>query len=62
MPRLEADDWIMIVCGVIFIVLVVIGQIAGALAFGEDIWMVEPDKLTLGLKVWRLTASNWTAG
>ncbi|KAF4893984.1 hypothetical protein CGCF415_v005022 [Colletotrichum fructicola] len=51
MPRLEADDWIMIVCGVIFIVLVVIGQIAGALAFGEDIWMVEPDKLTLGLKL-----------
>ncbi|KAF3796970.1 hypothetical protein GCG54_00005385 [Colletotrichum gloeosporioides] len=51
MPRLEADDWIMIVCGVIFIVLVVIGQIAGAIAFGEDIWMVEPDKLTLGLKL-----------
>ncbi|KAH0423208.1 CFEM domain-containing protein [Colletotrichum camelliae] len=51
MPRLEADDWIMIVCGIIFTVLVVIGQIAGAMAFGEDIWMVELDKLTLGLKL-----------
>lgn len=27
---------------------------AGHVAFGEDIWMVDPDELTLGLKVRRI--------
>ncbi|KAJ3950398.1 uncharacterized protein N0V96_001543 [Colletotrichum fioriniae] len=50
MHRFEADDWIMMFCGAMFVVFVVVGQLAGHVAFGEDIWMVDPDELTLGLK------------
>ncbi|KAF6802900.1 CFEM domain-containing protein [Colletotrichum sojae] len=51
MHRFATDDWIMLVCGLLFAVFVVLGQVAGAIAFGEDIWMVSADELTLGLKV-----------
>ncbi|KAF6820310.1 CFEM domain-containing protein [Colletotrichum plurivorum] len=51
MHRFATDDWIMLVCGLLFAVFVVLGQLAGAIAFGEDIWMVSADELTLGLKV-----------
>ncbi|WDK10042.1 CFEM domain-containing protein [Colletotrichum graminicola] len=49
--RIETDDWIVAFCALVFIVFVVFGQLAGWVAFGEDIWMVKPDKLTFGLKV-----------
>ncbi|OHE97032.1 CFEM domain-containing protein [Colletotrichum orchidophilum] len=61
MHRFEADDWIMMFCGVIFTVFVVLGQLAGAVAFGEDIWMVQPDELTLGLKLFFVDESFYLA-
>ncbi|OLN87244.1 hypothetical protein CCHL11_03665 [Colletotrichum chlorophyti] len=57
MHRFEADDCIMIFCGLIFPVFVVLGQLAGVLAFGEDIWMVKPDELTFGLKIFYIDES-----
>ncbi|KAF6823495.1 CFEM domain-containing protein [Colletotrichum musicola] len=57
MHRFATDDWIMLVCGVLFAVFVVLGQLAGAIAFGEDIWMVSADELTLGLKIFFIDES-----
>ncbi|KAK1633460.1 CFEM domain-containing protein [Colletotrichum phormii] len=61
MHRFEADDWIMMFCGAMFVVFVVVGQLAGHVAFGEDIWMVEPDELTLGLKLFFIDESFYLA-
>ncbi|OHW92654.1 CFEM domain-containing protein-like protein [Colletotrichum incanum] len=47
----------MIFCGLIFIVFVALGQLAGWVAFGEDIWMVQPDELTFGLKIFFIDES-----
>ncbi|TDZ30726.1 hypothetical protein C8035_v002322 [Colletotrichum spinosum] len=57
MHHFETDDWIMIVCGIMFIPFVVLGQLVGAVAFGEDIWMVKPEELTFGLKVFYVDES-----
>ncbi|KAJ0302173.1 hypothetical protein COL516b_007224 [Colletotrichum fioriniae] len=61
MHRFEADDWIMMFCGAMFVVFVVVGQLAGHVAFGEDIWMVDPDELTLGLKLFFIDESMYLA-
>ncbi|KAK1499259.1 CFEM domain-containing protein [Colletotrichum tamarilloi] len=61
MHRFEADDWIMMFCGAMFVVFVVVGQLAGHVAFGEDVWMVEPDELTLGLKLFFIDESMYLA-
>ncbi|KZL66413.1 CFEM domain-containing protein [Colletotrichum tofieldiae] len=55
--RFETDDWIMIFCVLIFIVFVTLGKLAGWVAFGEDIWMVKPDALTFGLKIFFIDES-----
>ncbi|KAK2063176.1 CFEM domain-containing protein [Colletotrichum caudatum] len=55
--RIETDDWIVTFCALVFIVFVTFGQLAGLVAFGEDIWMVEPDKLTFGLKIFFIDES-----
>ncbi|KAK2022088.1 CFEM domain-containing protein [Colletotrichum zoysiae] len=55
--RIETDDWIVTFCALVFIVFVTFGQLAGWVAFGEDIWMVEPDKLTFGLKIFFIDES-----
>ncbi|KAL0941194.1 CFEM domain-containing protein [Colletotrichum truncatum] len=51
MHHFAPDDWIMIVCGIMFAPFIVLGQLAGSVAFGEDIWMVQPYELTTGLKL-----------
>ncbi|KAK1958578.1 hypothetical protein LY78DRAFT_373371 [Colletotrichum sublineola] len=55
--RIETDDWIIAFCALVFIVFVVFGQLAGWVAFGEDIWMVDSDKLTLGFKIFFIDES-----
>ncbi|KAK1593571.1 CFEM domain-containing protein [Colletotrichum navitas] len=55
--RIETDDWIVTFCALVFIVFVFFGQLAGWVAFGEDIWMVKPDKLTFGLKIFFIDES-----
>ncbi|KAK1999963.1 CFEM domain-containing protein [Colletotrichum falcatum] len=55
--RIETDDWIVAFCALVFIVFVVFGQLAGLVAFGEDIWMVKPEKLTFGLKIFFIDES-----
>ncbi|KAK1982327.1 CFEM domain-containing protein [Colletotrichum cereale] len=55
--RFETDDWIIIFCALVFIVFVAFGQLAGWVAFGEDIWMVKPDMLTFGLKIFFIDES-----
>ncbi|TQN73822.1 Satratoxin biosynthesis SC1 cluster protein 4 [Colletotrichum shisoi] len=61
MHRFESDDLIMIFCGLLFIVFVTLGQLAGSVAFGEDIWMVEPEELTFGLKIFFIDESFYLA-
>ncbi|KAJ0142906.1 hypothetical protein CTA2_1346, partial [Colletotrichum tanaceti] len=61
MQRFESDDLIMIFCGLLFIVFVTLGQLAGSVAFGEDIWMVEPEELTFGLKIFFIDESFYLA-
>ncbi|KAF9877557.1 CFEM domain-containing protein [Colletotrichum karsti] len=57
MHRFAPDDWIMLFTGVLFVVFVVLGHVAGAAAFGEDVWMVTPEELTFGLKVFYVDES-----
>ncbi|KAF4817812.1 Satratoxin biosynthesis SC1 cluster protein 4 [Colletotrichum siamense] len=61
MHHFAPDDWIMLFTGLMFAVFVVLGQIAGAVAFGEDVWMVRPDELTFGLKVFYVDESLYLA-
>lgn len=45
------DDWIMAAVAAIYVAFQVIGGYIDMLGFGIDIWYVEPDNLTLALKV-----------
>ncbi|CRK21462.1 hypothetical protein BN1723_012405 [Verticillium longisporum] len=47
----EPDDWIMTACLILYVPFCFIGTYVGRLAFGRDIWTVEPDDLTYALKL-----------
>ncbi|KAJ9138643.1 CFEM domain-containing protein [Pleurostoma richardsiae] len=57
----DLDDWIMSVVAALFFVFLAIGQYAGMLCFGVDIWTVNLDTLTQGLKLFYVAESFYLA-
>ncbi|KFA60674.1 hypothetical protein S40285_05070 [Stachybotrys chlorohalonatus IBT 40285] len=53
----QTDDWIMLVCLVVYTPFAFMGQYAGRKAFGRDVWTVDPVDLTFALKVFFVAQS-----
>ncbi|KAK1772292.1 hypothetical protein QBC33DRAFT_4525 [Phialemonium atrogriseum] len=61
MAHFELDDYIMIAVTMIYVPFEVIGQIAGAMAFGVDIWTVDKTSLTNAFKLFYIAESLYLA-